>query len=84
MTNSIIPDYRLMYMAQRVSDGSDAHRAAQDLNIYALAIHGMNEPCSEKERKVLDGIRQRAETNLRALVVRKSLAALADNLRTAQ
>jgi hypothetical protein len=81
---TIIPDYRLMNMVHRVSDGSDVHRAAQELNIYALAIQGMNESSSEKDREALDRIRQRAETNLRAFVVRKRLAEAADNLRLAQ
>ena len=81
---TIIPDYMLMNMVQRVSDGSDVHRAAQELNIYALAIQGMNESSSEKDREALDGIRQRAEINLRAFVRQKTLAAVADNLRPAQ
>jgi hypothetical protein len=81
---TIMPDFMLMNLVHKVSDGSDVHRAAQELNIYALAIQGMNESSSEKDREALDGIRQRAETNLRAFVIRKTLAAVADNVRSAQ
>jgi hypothetical protein len=81
---TIMPDFMLMNLVHKVSDRSDVHRAAQELNIYALAIQGMNECSSEKDREELDGIRERAETNLRAFVTRKRLAAAADNIRPAQ
>jgi len=81
---TIMPDFMLMNLVHKVSDGSDVHRAAQELNVYALAIQAMNESSSEKDREELDGIRKRAETNLRAFVMRKTLAAAVDNLRSAQ
>ncbi len=79
-----MPDFMLMNWVHKVSDGSDVHRAAQELNIYALAIQAMNESSSEIDREALEGIRQRAETNLRAFVVRKTLASVVNNVRPAQ
>ena len=71
----MMPDYGLMHMVQILSDGADAHRTAQELNTYSLAIHALNESRSDDDRALLDGVRQRAETNLRGFVTRKRLAA---------
>ena len=75
----MMPDYGLIHTAQDVSDGADVHGVAQELNSYMLAIQGLNTCKSQKDRAVLNGIRQRAEMNLRIFVTRKMLAAVADH-----
>ena len=54
----ITPDYWLMHMVQNLSDGADAHRTAEEMNHYFLAIQGMNESKSTEDRVMLEGIRQ--------------------------
>lgn len=69
----IMPDYSLIHMVQKLSDGADVHKVAQDLNIYTLAIQALNESNLDAERAELDAIRQRAERSLRIFVTRKTL-----------
>ena len=68
-----MPDYSLLYMVQKLSDGADVHKVAQELNIYSLAIRALNESDLVADRAELDAIRQRAERNLRIFVTQKRL-----------
>jgi hypothetical protein len=69
----ILPDYALLSMVQKLSDGADAHKLAQQLNIYSLAIHALNEPSFDADRAELDATLQQAAKILRIFVTRKRL-----------
>ncbi len=71
---NITPDYTLIQAVEMLSDGAEVHQIAQELNIYVLAVRGLNERPSEQDRLAYEVVRKTAEIKLRKFVVRKRLS----------